>query len=201
MARRGSVLIGAVVGALATMLLGGIAWAAIPNTPGGVIQGCYDSGGNVKVIEALPCPPKYTPFQWNQQGPSGTNGTNGTSVTSASEPAGANCTDGGSKFTASNGVTYACNGAAGLPGSGSLAGYEQAVVTGPALSPGSHEAVAAACPAGKKVLGGGWGPTAGGVRDWQIFQSAPNGDTVWLVDAKNIADVDGSIKVYAVCAS
>ena len=30
MARRGSVLIGAVVGALATMLLGGIAWAAIP---------------------------------------------------------------------------------------------------------------------------------------------------------------------------
>ncbi len=85
MAGRGSILIGAVFGALATALLGGIAWAAIPTTPGGVIQGCYDSGGNVKVVETgQPCPPKYTPFQWNQQGiqgvpgKDGTNGTNGT---------------------------------------------------------------------------------------------------------------------------
>lgn len=159
MTRRSSVLVGAVVGAFATMLLGGIAWAAIPTTPGGVIQGCYDSGGNVKVVEALPCPKNHTPFQWNQQGlkgdpgaqgipgekgekgdpgqkgadgapgqpgtpgVNGTNGTNGPagmdgiSVSSDSEPAGTNCANGGSKFTAANGVTYACNGADGA-GSG-----------------------------------------------------------------------------------
>jgi len=43
-------------------------------------------------------------------GTPGTNGTNGISVTSAAEPVGANCANGGSKFTAANGVTYACNG-------------------------------------------------------------------------------------------
>jgi len=59
-----------------------------------------------------------------KDGVDGTNGTNGVdgkdgkdgvSVTSAAEPAGTHCTNGGSKFTAANGVTYACNGA---PGSG-----------------------------------------------------------------------------------
>ena len=46
-------------------------------------------------------------------GTPGTNGTNGVSVTSATEAAGANCASGGSKFTAANGVTFACNGAKG----------------------------------------------------------------------------------------
>src|SRR5262249_18844921 len=53
-------------------------------------------------------------------GTNGPNGTNGVSVTSATEPAGANCTYGGSKFTAAdNAVTYACNGAPGTGGTGS----------------------------------------------------------------------------------
>ena len=54
-------------GAFALLLAGGAAWAAIPG-PDGVIQGCYDGGGNVKVVQALPCPKNYTPFQWNEQG-------------------------------------------------------------------------------------------------------------------------------------
>ena len=42
---------------------------------------------------------------------------NGVSVTSETEAAGANCANGGSKFTAANGVvTYACNGAKGDTG-------------------------------------------------------------------------------------
>lgn len=129
MARRGSVLIGAVVGALATMLLGGIAWAAIPSTPGGVIQGCYDAGGNVKVVEALPCPSKYTPFQWNQQGPAGTNGTDGTNGVSPTvtqlDAGNANCPTGGAAITdANNSTAYVCNGQTGADGdpfSGSFA--------------------------------------------------------------------------------
>jgi hypothetical protein len=122
-------------GTIAIVLAGGVAWAAIGD--GGVIQGCYDSGGNVKVVAALPCPKGYSPLQWNQQGPkgdpgpqgppgaNGTNGQNGApgepgqdgadgvSVTSAPEPAGGNCPNGGSKFTAVNGITYACDGADG----------------------------------------------------------------------------------------
>lgn len=33
----------------------------------GVIQGCYDSGGNVKVVAALPCPKGYTAFSFYSQ--------------------------------------------------------------------------------------------------------------------------------------
>lgn len=70
-------LLAATLGTIAAAALaGGIAWALIPG-PGGVIQGCYDSGGNVKVVPALPCPKGYTPLQWNQQGPPGSQGIQG----------------------------------------------------------------------------------------------------------------------------
>lgn len=49
-------------------------------------------------------------------GTSGTNGKDGVSVTSASEPAGANCVGGGVQLTAANGVTYVCNGKEGADG-------------------------------------------------------------------------------------
>ena len=62
-----------------------------------------------------------------RDGKDGTNGTNGregkdgVSVTSAAEPAGTNCANGGSKFTAANNnVTYACDGSGGTGGIGSL---------------------------------------------------------------------------------
>jgi Collagen triple helix repeat (20 copies) len=50
-------------------------------------------------------------------GPAGTNGADGVSVTSTALAAGdANCPNGGSKFTAANGTTFACNGADGSGG-------------------------------------------------------------------------------------
>ena len=49
-------------------VVGGVAWAAIPGA-GGVIQGCYDGGGNLKVVEQLPCPKGNKPIAWNQTGP------------------------------------------------------------------------------------------------------------------------------------
>lgn len=70
-------LLTAVVSALAaSVIAGGIAWASIPGD-GGVIQGCYDAGGNLKVVAALPCPKGYTALQWNQQGPQGLQGLQG----------------------------------------------------------------------------------------------------------------------------
>jgi hypothetical protein len=72
-------LIAAAIGALVTTVLAsGIAWAAggIPGSDG-TIQGCYDSGGNLKVVAALPCPKNYTPLPWNQQGVKGDKGEKG----------------------------------------------------------------------------------------------------------------------------
>jgi hypothetical protein len=57
---------------------GGVAWATIPDS-GGVIQGCYNNGGNLKVVSELPCPKGYTSLPWNQQGPKGDPGTDGVS--------------------------------------------------------------------------------------------------------------------------
>ena len=74
--KRRDVLAAAVGAIAATALAGGIAWAAVP-ADGGVIQGCYDSGGNLKVVSALPCPKGYTALAWSQQGPKGDKGEPG----------------------------------------------------------------------------------------------------------------------------
>jgi hypothetical protein len=68
-----------------------------------------------------------------QNGSNGLNGANGQSVTAETLAVGnANCPYGGSKFTSTSGVTYACNGAPGGSGgaSGCPAGY---VPVGPKL--------------------------------------------------------------------
>jgi hypothetical protein len=49
-------------------------------------------------------------------GTAGAAGANGVSVTSAPEAKGTNCKEGGSKFTAASGTTFACNGEKGAPG-------------------------------------------------------------------------------------
>jgi len=48
-----------------------------------------------------------------KDGANGANGKDGVSVASSAEPAGTNCTAGGSKLVAANGTTYACNGKSG----------------------------------------------------------------------------------------
>ena len=122
-------LLAAAAGALvAGVLAGGIAWAAIPE--GGVIQGCYDAGGNLKVVAALPCPKGYTALQWNQQGIQGTPGTNGTNGTDGEDgtdgtsptvvqlaPGDPNCPAGGAAITDAAGSTaYICSGQNGADG-------------------------------------------------------------------------------------
>ena len=114
-------LLAATIGAVvASALAGGVAWATIPDSSG-VIQGCYDSGGNVKVVAALPCPRGYTPFQWNQQGLKGDPGANGapgaSPTVSQLEPGDSNCPAGGAAITDAAGSTaYVCGGAKGADG-------------------------------------------------------------------------------------
>ena len=61
MRRRSKLTLGVIAGVITTALISGVAWAVIPG-PGGVIQGCHDGGGNVKVVNALPCPKGFTAF-------------------------------------------------------------------------------------------------------------------------------------------
>jgi hypothetical protein len=110
--------VAAAAGALAaSALAGGVAWAAIPDSSG-VIQGCYNSGGNLKVVSELPCPHGYTSLPWNQQGPKGDPGLDGVSPTVTQlSPGDANCPDGGAGLMDASGSTvYVCNGAAGADG-------------------------------------------------------------------------------------
>lgn len=110
--------VAAAAGAVAaSALAGGVAWAAIPDS-GGVIQGCYNNGGNLKVVSELPCPKGYTLLPWNQEGPKGDPGTDGVSPTVTQLSQGdANCPAGGAALVDASGSTaYVCNGAAGTDG-------------------------------------------------------------------------------------
>ena len=59
-----------------------------PVDSSGVIHGCYDTGGNVKVIDASApsCPKGYTALNWSQTGPQGAQGPAG--ATGPAGPAG-----------------------------------------------------------------------------------------------------------------
>jgi hypothetical protein len=114
---------GAVV---ATVLAGGIAWAAIPGA-GGVINGCYQQvEGQLRVIDpgTDSCRSSEVAIVWNEHGVQGekgdkgdpgapgrdgVDGRDGTSVTVEPEAAGANCPAGGLKLSAANGVAYVGN--------------------------------------------------------------------------------------------
>lgn len=125
--------------------------------------------GQLRVIDAAQnqtCNPSEKPLNWNQTGPqgppgprgpkgdagpAGANGKDGVSVTSAALAAGdPNCPNGGSSFTASNGTTFACNGAKGDPGPGTSPKITHYVV-------GSSGAGSAdvQCNAGDVATGGG----------------------------------------------
>jgi len=78
--RRRDVIAALLGGAIAIMLAGGVAWAAIPGD-GGVIQGCYTKiGGILRVIDTAKgehCLGIELPISWNQKGPPGKDGADG----------------------------------------------------------------------------------------------------------------------------
>ena len=75
MARR-MLILGALAGSVATALISGIAWAAIPSADG-TIRACYDGGGTLRVIdEGSSCAKGWKgPIAWNQAGIPGEDGT------------------------------------------------------------------------------------------------------------------------------
>ena len=85
----------------------------------GTIDACFKpSNGTLYLLGEggrSECQPGDIPISWNT---SGVNGQDGVSVTSQALAPGddAACSNGGSKFTAANGVSYACNGTNGTNG-------------------------------------------------------------------------------------
>ena len=229
-------LITAAAGALAaTALAGGIAVAAIPSA-GGVIDACYQKDeGMLRVIdhETTACRPSEVPISWNHSGPQGiqgppgqngasgedgapgrdgrdgidgNDGADGVSVTSATEPAGSNCANGGARFTAADGVTFACHGARGEPGpqgpQGTAGTSDTTVVTTTAtVTGGTFATVLAACPTARpNVLGGGYSleDSVGNLAD--VTQTRPLGDeTGWVVRVRNATQNSFDVTAWAVC--
>jgi hypothetical protein len=127
------------------------------------------------------------PISWNT---AGLNGQDGVSVTSHSlapgdDPA---CPSGGSKFTAANGDTYACNGSNGRDGQDGQDGQDGVGVTNLALAPGDDPA----CPnGGTKFVGasgvsyacnGSNGEDGQDGRNFSGTFTSPNGQYKLVVD-------------------
>lgn len=137
--------------ALAAAVLVGRSAFATTNT----VNACFKpSNGTLYLLGSGrgECQPGDIPISWNT---AGVNGQDGVSVTSQALAAGADpaCPSGGSKFTAANGTSYACNGTNGQdgqagqdgqPGQDGRDGQDGVGVTTEALAPGDD----AACPNG-----------------------------------------------------
>src|SRR5262245_40598420 len=115
MNRRQAIVLAAATSCAATLLVGGITWAAIPGD-GGVISACYGKvGGVVRVIDLAKrekcLPGVELPLSWNQQGPKGDPGTPATGPTVTQLPPNdANCPAGGAAITDAGGHTaYVCS--------------------------------------------------------------------------------------------
>ncbi len=78
--KRSAIIAISAASGLALLAGGTAAGAAIAGPVGGdgTIHGCYDVGGNVKVIDAsATCPKGYTALNWSQTGPKGPAGATG----------------------------------------------------------------------------------------------------------------------------
>jgi len=74
----GRVRVTALVAVVVGLAVGGIAYASIPDSHG-VIHGCYQNGGNLRVIDSSTgsCRPSEVALNWNQTGPTGERGPTG----------------------------------------------------------------------------------------------------------------------------
>jgi hypothetical protein len=129
-------------------LAGGVGYAAIPDAGTRMYHACMlRNVQTIRIIDpALPpssplqhCTSLETEITFNQKGEKGDpgapgqpgqNGKDGQSVTNAVEDRGANCPNGGSRFTAGAGLaTFACNGRDGKDGKDGNDGVDGASVT------------------------------------------------------------------------
>ena len=189
---------GVIVAAIAAAAVAGVAQAAIPGSGDGVISGCYDKTGKLRVIDAqagAKCASAEKPLAWNQQGQPGPAGAQG-----ATGPAGAQGATG----------PAGPQGVPGPAGQSGIVGYERVSDESPTDSMSSKSAEAT-CPSGKKAISGGvliraQGPGGGNMHPIpavSLGKSEPAnsfGDA-WRVQAEEAypTDEEWFIRVEAVC--
>jgi hypothetical protein len=169
--------------ATALCLVGGVAFATIPDR-GDVIHACYAaSTGSLRVVDTAKgarCAAGEKKLRWNVKGRLGLQGPQGAQ--------------------GSQGATGS-QGAQGPPG---LSAYEQ-VHRQILVNAGADANVSASCPAGKKVIGGGFDietPT-----DVKVYSSEPTdgagnfSDTIWVAFVHNAGSVTRQVTVTAICAT
>ena len=175
----------AVVGAVT--IATAVAYAAIPSANS--ISGCYNvTNGNLRVVDdSTTCREHERSLVWNQTGPTGPTGPTGaTGDTGAQGAQGVQGPQG----------TQGPEGASGPVGATGVTGYE--IVVGPPARNNAVTVAYADCPAGKKVLGGGFNHVG---NDDQVLSSNPaqfNSAWHWQVSLKT---AQGGTTAYAICAN
>ncbi|MFJ4776688.1 hypothetical protein [Streptomyces sp. NPDC088762] len=111
--------------------------------------------------------------------------------------AGAHAQDG--PVPGTNPPTPAADTALADKGKAGIAGYEVVSRQGPVVQPNQFEQVAAECPAGKKVIGGGFFGNGAKLLTIRSFPGA--GNTSWIVTVQNTDTVPLGFSAYAICAT
>ncbi len=145
--------------------------------------GCTYGGIQFTYTPTLGTPTSQTSCYPGNTGPQGPAGTNGTSVTAVNEPPGANCVNGGAKFTVGAGTpVYACKGNTGNTGATGA--------TGPAGATGAQG------PQGAQGVQGPVGPTGAqgatgpqGPQGVAGVQGTPGNGVIWR-DANGVEMTD-----------
>jgi hypothetical protein len=161
----------------------GVATAAIPDS-GGVIHGCYDRAGALRVIDTATtpgCSRRETALNWNQTGPEGPQRAAGpggpTGATGATGPPGTN----------------------GTNGTDGVSGYQVVAATS-ADDSTSPKVSGAVCPAGKLPVGGGFNTSLPAI-DESAGESWPFGDmNTWQVGISNVGPTTNwTVHAFAIC--
>lgn len=147
--------------------------------------------------------PNHLPLQWLVQGPQGPEGPMGppgpVGPVGPAGPVGPVGTEAGPVGPTGAQGAVGPAGPTGDPGAGGSAGIEVVEVSVENALGASEQVLLAPCPAGKKILGGGFlqNPARG-----QVVQSRPTGDrTGWYVHVDGLLLNTPQIKAFAVCGT
>jgi hypothetical protein len=198
--------------------------AAIPDSAG-VISGCYQKNvGNLRVIDTTAgdsCRPSEIAISWSKTGPAGQQGPAGptgppgptgpqgpkgdTGATGPQGPIGPTGPKGDTGATGATGPQGPIGptgpkGDPGAPGANGVSGYQ--IVSASTPLPGGVAVIGVLpCPAGKKVVGGGWTSDAPDTAtDPIITKNAPSADgTAWTGTMVHSSGATVNVTLTAAC--
>src|SRR5688500_3488342 len=163
-----------------------------------LIHACVsNTSGEIKIVSAnATCPNNYRPLDWNIQGPAGQQGPIG--------PVGPMGPQGlqGERGPQGEQGPQGLPGQQGIQGPAGISGLEVVQVYSGTQNNFRID-VYVECPAGKQVLGGGFG-TVGDNQYITVMASAPLSSTTWVVSLFQSDLTDGhlwSVQAYAICAN